>query len=135
VKRLTAMRAAILTVHSLTTTTLRELLPSRSLPRAAPRRAYAPRPNLVPVLLALTLVTVRPGMVAAHPGDLDPSFGTGGAVTTSFGGDEDGNGHRGAHLDDQHHNDDQYDHDHKHYTALHRHALQIRLCDGDRRMR
>src|SRR5262245_10354339 len=58
------------------------LLPAGSLPRAALRPNDAPNYHLVPVLLALALVTARLA-VAAHPGDLDPSFGSGGAVTTT----------------------------------------------------
>jgi uncharacterized delta-60 repeat protein len=44
-----------------------------------------PKPPLVPLLLALTLVATSAGVVAAHPGDLDPSFGTGGTVTMPVG--------------------------------------------------
>ena len=58
---------------------------SATVPRVTPQQAGAPRRHLVPLLLALTLVATSAGVVAAHPGDLDPSFGTGGTVTTPVG--------------------------------------------------
>src|SRR6516165_431864 len=73
------------TTDSWTATALGDLVSARSLPRVTPRQADTPRRHLVPVLLALTLVATRAGVVAAHPGDLDPSFGTGGKVTTAVG--------------------------------------------------
>ncbi|MER7466539.1 calcium-binding protein [Streptomyces sp. NPDC097981] len=58
----------------------------RSIRRAAGRRR--PGTNRVGAVAALTaaLVLFCPGLALAAPGDLDPTFGTGGKVTTDFGG-------------------------------------------------
>src|SRR5262249_16126887 len=37
------------------------------------------------LVFAVALLLAAPSTGRAHPGDLDPSFGTGGIVTTSFG--------------------------------------------------
>ena len=66
-------------------TALGDLVSARSLSRVTPRQADGGRQHLVSLLLALTLVATSAGVVAAHPGDLDPSFGTGGTVTTPVG--------------------------------------------------
>jgi uncharacterized delta-60 repeat protein len=44
------------------------------------------RKRIVSILLALGLVTSLSASAQAAPGDLDPSFGSGGLVTTDFGG-------------------------------------------------
>jgi uncharacterized delta-60 repeat protein len=75
------MRAMTFREQSLDSAALGNLVPAGLAHR--PRRA--PRQHLVPVLLALTLVAARPAVVVGHPGDLDPSFGTGGLVTTAIG--------------------------------------------------
>jgi hypothetical protein len=77
------MRATTATTDSWTATALRDLVSASSLPRVTRRQADAPRWHLVSLLLALTLVATRAGVVAAHSGDLDPSFGTGGTVTSA----------------------------------------------------
>jgi uncharacterized delta-60 repeat protein len=66
-------------------TTLGNLVSARSLPRVRPRHHDTQKRQLVTLLLALTLVAARAAVVAANPGDLDPSFGTGGTVTTAIG--------------------------------------------------
>ncbi|WP_329316775.1 calcium-binding protein (plasmid) [Streptomyces sp. NBC_01278] len=56
--------------------------------RPAPRRRGPGRTAGVPAVLGtmLALVLALPGTALAAPGDLDPAFGTGGRVTTSFPG-------------------------------------------------
>src|SRR2546427_308981 len=41
-------------------------------------------------VLGVALLLAAPDVGRAHPGDLDPSFGTGGKVTTAFGTIADG---------------------------------------------
>ena len=79
------MRVTTRTAHSLSATILGNQVSARSLPRVTPRQHSAPKQQLVTLLLALSLVAASAAVVAAHPGDLDPSFGAGGKVTTAFG--------------------------------------------------
>jgi cysteine-rich repeat protein/YVTN family beta-propeller protein len=79
------MRAMIFREQSLDAAALGNSVAIRSLPQVVHQQRRVAEQYLVPVLLALTLVAARPAVVVAHSGDLDPSFGTDGNVTTAFG--------------------------------------------------
>jgi uncharacterized delta-60 repeat protein len=79
------MRAMMLAAHAVSPAALGNRVPGESVPGVAPREDSAPLHRLLSVLLALSLVAARAAVVAAHPGDLDPSFGTGGLVTSDVG--------------------------------------------------